>query len=159
MRTCLVLVITGICLTAVEGGATIMPLPGPGMQPRPTTSMARPMPGYEVETLVVGPADAEALATWASLAATGYHVVGTVPSVNGTAILYLERASSGQQIQLPSVIERDPSIANAVRAKILAERQAALTARQATPATPSFTGASPAPAPATAPPPAPPSAK
>jgi hypothetical protein len=109
--------------------------------------MQRSMPTYEVETLVVGPADTEALATWATLAAAGYHVVGTVPSANGTAILCLERAGNGYQVRLPSVIERDPSIAQAVRAKILAERQAALAAR---PAGPPITGAPPIPAPAPA---------
>ncbi len=83
------------------------------------------------------------------------------PSANGTAILYLERAGAGQHVQLPSVVERDPSIANAVRAKIQAERQAALTSRLATPAGPTATGALPAPTPSPAPaaPTAPPAGK
>ena len=145
--------IIGSCgtLLAADGtGGPAVPPIGPGARSSPAApgmSAARSAASYEVETLVVGPADTAAMATWASLAATGYHVVASVPSATGTAILYLERPSVGPHLQLPSVVEATPSIANAVRVKIQAERQA-LTAPRAPSLPPMQSPAAAAPQPA-----------
>lgn len=140
MRTCLALVITSLCLSAVEGGASITPTPGfeppkAGGPPRalPSSMMAARSMSFEVERLVLTSHDAAGLARWAELAALSYHLAAVAPAGDGQ-VLFLERAGQPAHLQLPAVIEQDPAVAAALREKIqaqIAERQQAQRALQA----------------------------
>lgn len=139
MRICLALVLTSLCLSAVEGGASITPAPGfeppkagPAQQrpmpPQQSMMMPRPAMAFEVEVLTVKAGDAAALAQWAELAALGFHVVAAVPG-DGQVSVYLERSMMGSApgaLRLPAAI--DPDTAAKLKARIeaaQAERQRA----------------------------------
>jgi hypothetical protein len=136
MRTLLALVLTGLCLTAAEGGASISPAPGfeppragASSQQRPMQQpmmMPRPAMAFEVEVLTVKAGDAVALAQWAELAALGFHVVAAVPG-DGQVSVYLERAMMGGAPggpRLPAAIDSD------MAAKLRTRIEAALAERQ-----------------------------
>jgi hypothetical protein len=104
-RISLALILTSLCLSAAEGGASITPAPGfeptrtgPSPQQRPMSQppmmMPRPAMAFEVELLTVKPGDTAALAQWAELAALGFHVVAAVPG-DGQVSVYLERSMMG----------------------------------------------------------------
>lgn len=132
MRTCLALVCTSLCLTAVEGGASITPAgsesPRTGPWPQQSMMLPRQSMAYEVEVLTVKASDAAALAQWAELAALGFHVVAAVPG-DGQISVYLERSMVGAAsgtLRLPAAIDADTAakLKNRIEAA-QAERQRA----------------------------------
>lgn len=68
--------------------------------------------GFEIETLLIKPADPATTVKWAELGAAGYHVVASVPAEGGQVWLLLERTVADQnpnrQWNLPAAFDQDP---------------------------------------------------
>lgn len=120
------LIVLFAVLTIQAMCADDVPSPPPvGTTPRPMSmALPRPNTAYEVEIVILRAGDTAGLATWTELAATGFHVVGTIPGDGQTTVL-LERPIIGTpgSLRLPASVEANPSQAG-LRQRILAAMQA-----------------------------------
>lgn len=98
---------------------------------------------YEVEVITVKPDEAASVAVWTELAALGYHVVAMAPKPDGSSVLYLERMGAPGTLQVPTILNQDPTSVESLRARVQ-ERRQGLPGGQVPTATPA-----PAPAPST----------